>query len=1121
MTINTEDRLAGPFTGNGSTTVFPFAFKVAAPADVQVRQLITATGVETVLSTGYSVLLNADQNANPGGSVTLSVALATGRQLAITSDLAELQGADIWNAGAFYPEALEEVLDAMQIQVQQLSQQVQRSVRLSLFDSSTLLIPNTSRINTILGFNASGQLDLTAKSALSDGGASASAAAAAASATAAAASATAAAASATTATTQAGIATTQAGIATTQASNSAASAVSAAASAAQAAAIVGGSTVRFNPGSYEDITIISPTQIVVGPTPYVTAYSAAIVTSGGNPGVTGVSVPFYAGDLVNNGLAEVETLRDLAEDNGLQFVLVIKTRSYNSRATDATIVPHLIKTGWTVAGAGPTPTTGEYAVCTGGSNEGHTWCHWNTTVQGVMATLLTAVGAAFNTKTNFEGVMFTETAIGINNANNLLGCSYDPTLFKDAIALYLHNARVALPNAQVFNSMNFLQGGNALMEDIIVENVAEDDFVSGSPDVLVDEFGNDANIFNVVYDNFLVARALGGRTFCCFQTNSFSNEIGSTGTYYEIAYMGDLMISRFGISYFFFRHPTGSPANPYSDALAYIASGPAYVGSRATTTFSGDIAVDPNATGNGSTVGDVTQMGAESLNVKRLFVDDTEIPEVPYQQVAGSQVLMRQAADQTVADNTYTDSVSMAATPLKANTLYKVSGHMIFSCGLVGTGDPDAKFKLVLDQPVQDAILYSPDGTPHGSVKWITEMGEYLFNITVANSDRTQNFSAYIRTNATTATNAKMQFAQQITNGTYPLTLREDSTVVFEEANRVFDNYPLLGTKQACNTNLVSKAVADQSSITTTYAASTNITSIPLKADTLYFISGNMIFRNNTSATPDAKFRLVSRDAGDTANLPVQFAQLYRNDGTEFGSAQWIDATTDFTYNLGATGADNSQPFSGWILTNAGAPSLLKVEVAQNVLGASDPTLFRVGSVLNVEEMAGFLKVLVPGPMRFSKAGSSSTIVTAYASDADFSVTAIKALKAGKLYRVQGMIITNPSSASGLKMRFITIGSPADTIALAQMTFQSFPATASGVLTSDGHVNKVFATLLTDLVHVVTVNATNQVVVLIEGVIKTAGTANDHRPTLQFGLNTGTTSSSWEAGSWLSYTPIG
>ena len=91
MTISSTNRKAGPFIGNGSASVFAFSFRVFAASDLEVVRITVATGVETTLTinSAYTVSLNADQNSNPGGSITLTGgALASGYNLIITSDIA-------------------------------------------------------------------------------------------------------------------------------------------------------------------------------------------------------------------------------------------------------------------------------------------------------------------------------------------------------------------------------------------------------------------------------------------------------------------------------------------------------------------------------------------------------------------------------------------------------------------------------------------------------------------------------------------------------------------------------------------------------------------------------------------------------------------------------------------------------------------------------------------------------------------------------------------------------------------------------------------------------------------------------------------------------------------------
>lgn len=153
MTVSSTTRKAGPFAGNDATTEFPFAFKVFADTDVLVVMTDSA-GVEAeqVLDTDYTLALNADQDANPGGTITMIVAPATGEKLTATSQVPNLQGTDITNAGGFYPQVIEDALDRNLILIQQLQLGLDRSMVMPL--SSDL-----ANFELDLGANAAGRAD--------------------------------------------------------------------------------------------------------------------------------------------------------------------------------------------------------------------------------------------------------------------------------------------------------------------------------------------------------------------------------------------------------------------------------------------------------------------------------------------------------------------------------------------------------------------------------------------------------------------------------------------------------------------------------------------------------------------------------------------------------------------------------------------------------------------------------------------------------------------------------------------------------------------------------------------------------------------------------------------------
>ena len=161
MTISSSTRKAGPFTGNSTATTFPFTFKVFQASDLLVVRLNTSTFVEStlVLNTDYTVALNQNQNTNPGGSIVLGAVLATGFTLTATSDIQNLQSTDLTNQGGFYPTVINDALDRATIQIQQIQEKVDRSLKYPISDPATgaVLPPVSTRATTVLAFDESGQ----------------------------------------------------------------------------------------------------------------------------------------------------------------------------------------------------------------------------------------------------------------------------------------------------------------------------------------------------------------------------------------------------------------------------------------------------------------------------------------------------------------------------------------------------------------------------------------------------------------------------------------------------------------------------------------------------------------------------------------------------------------------------------------------------------------------------------------------------------------------------------------------------------------------------------------------------------------------------------------------------
>lgn len=165
MSISSDaQRKAGPYACNGATVAFPFLFKVFQASDLEVSLTDAAGNVSVLaLTTDYTVTLNADQDNNPGGTVTTVAAHESGTYLTLTSQVPETQPVVLTNAGGFYPKVVNDALDRATIQIQQLREQLSRSIVGAVSDStSSLSLPAAAaRAGKVLAFDTNGDLALS------------------------------------------------------------------------------------------------------------------------------------------------------------------------------------------------------------------------------------------------------------------------------------------------------------------------------------------------------------------------------------------------------------------------------------------------------------------------------------------------------------------------------------------------------------------------------------------------------------------------------------------------------------------------------------------------------------------------------------------------------------------------------------------------------------------------------------------------------------------------------------------------------------------------------------------------------------------------------------------------
>jgi hypothetical protein len=149
------------YSGNGVTVAFAVPFYFLANSQLLVV-LRSSAGVETtqVLGTNYTV---TGAGVLTGGTVTMTVAPASGATLVISRNVPLTQETDLQPNDRLPAETLEQTVDKLTMITQQIDESVDRAIKFPVSDSSSLAttLPSSSvRAGKYLGFDASGNVSV-------------------------------------------------------------------------------------------------------------------------------------------------------------------------------------------------------------------------------------------------------------------------------------------------------------------------------------------------------------------------------------------------------------------------------------------------------------------------------------------------------------------------------------------------------------------------------------------------------------------------------------------------------------------------------------------------------------------------------------------------------------------------------------------------------------------------------------------------------------------------------------------------------------------------------------------------------------------------------------------------
>jgi hypothetical protein len=163
MTVSSTT-VKNSYSGDGSNDTFVYGFKIFASSDLQVI-IRSATGTETTktLTTDYTV--TGVGTASGGNVVFESTAIPTATEtVVLIRNVPQTQAIDYIANDPFPAETHEEGLDRATMTIQQMQEEINRSIKLSKTNTMTsteFAVAAADRANKILAFDSTGEISVT------------------------------------------------------------------------------------------------------------------------------------------------------------------------------------------------------------------------------------------------------------------------------------------------------------------------------------------------------------------------------------------------------------------------------------------------------------------------------------------------------------------------------------------------------------------------------------------------------------------------------------------------------------------------------------------------------------------------------------------------------------------------------------------------------------------------------------------------------------------------------------------------------------------------------------------------------------------------------------------------
>ena len=162
MTISTTI-IKNSYSGDGSVVAFTYAFKITDEDFIEVIVKTNATGAESVraIGTGSTNYAVTGVGEAGGGTVTFVTAPTSAETVVLRRSTTQTQALDLIENDNLPANSLENAFDKNLSLIQELQEQLDRSIKISRANTMTsteFTVSATDRANKILSFNASGEI---------------------------------------------------------------------------------------------------------------------------------------------------------------------------------------------------------------------------------------------------------------------------------------------------------------------------------------------------------------------------------------------------------------------------------------------------------------------------------------------------------------------------------------------------------------------------------------------------------------------------------------------------------------------------------------------------------------------------------------------------------------------------------------------------------------------------------------------------------------------------------------------------------------------------------------------------------------------------------------------------